>query len=288
MAAVAVTRRFRGGLPRPSTGILLAGPYTLYLLLILLGPLGLMVGYSLSGASGTGLSLGNYVKLADPYYLRLLGNSARIALEASLICTVLAYPLAYFLARTSRGWGTLGLFMLLTPLMVSPVVRAFGWMVLLDRQGLLIRVVHALGFQDARPLLYSESAVLIGLVHLLLPFLVLPLSASIERIAPSLEEAAYNLGASWMQVFCSVILPLSLPGLMSGVLLVFVEALSAFVLPALLGGRKVRMIGNQVFDLLLVAYNAAEASTLTVVLVVTTLAVISVAFGVGRLGARRA
>ena len=286
--AVAVTRRFRGHLPRPSAGILLAGPYTLYLLLVLVGPLGLMFGYSLSGAPGTGLNLGNYVKLADPYYLRLLGNSARIALEATLICALLAYPLAYFLARTSRGWGTLGLFMLLTPLMVSPVVRAFGWMVLLDRQGLLIRAARALGFQDARPLLYSESAVLIGLVHLLLPFLVLPLSASIERIAPSLEEAAYNLGASWMQVFRSVILPLSLPGLMSGALLVFVEALSAFVLPALLGGRKVRMIGNQVFDLLLVAYNAAEASTLTVVLVVTTLAVISVAFGVGRLGVWRA
>jgi ABC-type spermidine/putrescine transport system permease subunit I len=278
----------RGGLKRPSAGLLLAGPNILYLVLILLAPLVLMATYSLYAAPGTGLTLSNYAKLADPYFLRLLGGTAWIALQTTLVCVVLAYPLAYFLARASGWLSTLGLFLLLTPLMVSPVVRAFGWMVLLDRQGLVLRAERAVGFSDARALLYSETAVLIGLVQLLLPFLVLPLSASIERIAPSLEEAAHNLGATWMQVFRSIILPLSLPGLLSGALLVFVEAMSAFILPALLGGRKVRMIGNEVFDSLLVAYNAAQASTLTVVLVLLTLAGVSAAFALGRLGARRA
>ena len=281
-----VTRTVAPGRLLPSVGLGLVAPNLLYLLLILLAPLGLMASHSLYAGPGSGLTLENYGKLADPYFLRLLGRTARIALETAAICTVLAYPLAYFLARTSRGMATLGLFLLLTPLMVSPVVRAFGWMVLLDRQGLLLRLVRAVGFEDARPLIYTETAVLIGLVHLLLPYLVLPLSASIERIDTALEEAARNLGASPAQLFRSVILPLSLPGLVSGALLVFVEALSSFVLPALLGGRKVRMIGNEVFDALLVAYNAAQASTLTVVLVSLTIATIGLGFGLGRLSAR--
>jgi putative spermidine/putrescine transport system permease protein len=173
--------------------------------------------------------------------------------------------------------------LLLTPLMVSPVVRAFGWMVLLDRHGLLLSIMRSLGFAGAKALIYTETAVIIGLVHLLLPYLVLPLTASIERIDPIIEEAARNLGAGRVALFRNIILPLSIPGLVSGALLVFVEALSAFVLPALLGGRKVRLIGNEVFDSLLVAFNQAQASTLTVVLVVLTIVTIGAGFGLSRL-----
>jgi ABC-type spermidine/putrescine transport system permease subunit I len=266
----------------PSPGVLLVAPNLLYLALILLAPLGMMGAYSLYAANTPGLTLANYAHLADPYFLNLLARTARIAAETAAICAVLAYPLAYFLARAPRGMATIGLLLLLTPLMVSPVVRAFGWMVLLDRHGLLLSVVRGLGFTDARALIYTEGAVLIGLVHLLLPYLVLPLTASIERISPLVEEAARDLGAGPVALFRSVILPLSLPGLISGALLVFVEALSAFVLPALLGGRKVRMIGNEVFDALLVAYNQAQASTLTVVLVGLTIATVGIGFAAAR------
>jgi ABC-type spermidine/putrescine transport system permease subunit I len=176
----------------------------------------------------------------------------------------------------------LGQVLLLTPLMVSPVVRAFGWMVLLDRHGLLLTIMHGVGFADARPLIYSETAVIIGLVHLLLPYLVLPLTASIERIDPHLEEAALDLGAGRVALFSDILLPLSLPGLISGTLLVFMEALSAFVLPALLGGRRVRMMGNEVFDALLVAYNQAQASTLTVLLIALTVITMGIGFGLTR------
>jgi ABC-type spermidine/putrescine transport system permease subunit I len=260
----------------------LVAPNLIYLTLILLAPLGMMAGHSLYTANLPGMTAANYARLADPYFLRLLGRTARIAFETAAICTVLAYPLAYFLARASRGTATLGLVLLLTPLMVSPVVRAFGWMVLLDRQGLVLSLTRGLGFTSARPLIYTETAVIIGLVHLLLPYLVLPLTASIERISPTLEEAARNLGAGPFALFRELILPLSLPGLVSGALLVFVEALSAFVLPALLGGRKVRMIGNEVFDSLLVAFNQAQASTLTVVLVALTIVTVGVGFGLSR------
>ncbi len=277
------TRRTPASWPRPSAGVVLVAPDLIYLTLILLAPLGMMAAHSLYTANSPGMTLANYARLADPYFLRLLGRTARIAFETTAICTILAYPLAYFLARASRGTATLGLVLLLTPLMVSPVVRAFGWMVLLDRQGLVLSLARGLGFTDARPLIYTETAVIIGLVHLLLPYLVLPLTASIERISPMLEEAARNLGAGSFALFRDVILPLSLPGLVSGALLVFVEALSAFVLPALLGGRKVRMIGNEVFDSLLVAFNQAQASTLTVVLVVLTIVTVGAGFGLSRM-----
>jgi ABC-type spermidine/putrescine transport system permease subunit I len=266
-----------------SAGVMLVAPNLIYLTLVLLAPLGMMAAHSLYVANIPGMTLENYAKLADPYFLRLLGRTARIAAETAAICTVLAYPLAYFLARASRGLATLGLVLLLTPLMVSPVVRAFGWMVLLDRHGMMLTIVRGLGFSGAGPLIYTEAAVIIGLVHLLLPYLVLPLTASIERISPAIEEAARNLGARPMALFREIILPLSVPGLVSGALLVFVEALSAFVLPALLGGRKVRMIGNEVFDALLVAFNPAQASTLTVVLVILTIVTAGAGFGLSRL-----
>jgi putative spermidine/putrescine transport system permease protein len=124
--------------------------------------------------------------------------------------------------------------------------------------------------------------VLLGLSHLLLPFMVLPLIAAIERIPRNLEEAARNLGAGPIAVFRKVILPLSLPGLVSGAVLVYAEAASAYVLPALLGGRFVRMIGNEVYDALLVTYNIPQASMLTVTLVAFTLGIIGIALVLAR------
>jgi len=266
----------------PSAGYLLIAPNVLYLSVVLLAPLGMMVAYSLYAAGSPSVTLANYARLGDPYFLRLLLRTIWIAFRTALFCIVIGYPLAYFLARASHRIAAIGMLLLLTPLMVSPVVRAFGWMVLLDRNGLLVNVMRFIGFIGAQPLIYSEAAVIVGLVHLLLPYMVLPLTASIERIDPSLEEAARNLGASSRQLFTNVILPLSVPGLVSGATLVFVEALSAFVLPALIGGRRVRMVGNEVFDSLLVAYNAGQASTLTIAMIVLTIAAIGAGYGVTR------
>ncbi|HTZ37834.1 MAG TPA: ABC transporter permease [Stellaceae bacterium] len=269
-----------------SWGTLLAAPYALYLVLVLLVPLGIVTVYSFFTYSTTGvalpvLTLRNYAQLADPYFLRLIGRTAGIALKTTAICVVLGYPLAYALARAKGALASLGFFLLLTPLMVSPVVRALGWYVLLDRNGLVNTVLVACG-AGRQQLLFSEPAVLVGLSHLLLPFMVLPLVASIERIPPSLEEAARNLGASPLGVFRKVILPLSLPGLISGAVLVYVESASAYVLPALLGGRFVRMIGNEVYDALLVSYNVPQAAMLTVALVVVTIGILGASMALAR------
>ena len=188
-------------------------------------------------------TLENYAKIFDLYHLRLFGRTLRLGLITTVICVVLGYPLAYWLARARPRLQTLGLFLLIMPLMVSAVIRVFGWIVILGRKGLVNQVLLALGLDPVK-LLYTETAVVIGLVNIFMPFMVLPLMAAIERIPRNLEEAARNLGANAWQTFRRTILPLSLPGLISGCLLVYAESISAFVTPALMGSSRERMVGQ--------------------------------------------
>jgi ABC-type spermidine/putrescine transport system permease subunit I len=171
------------------------------------------------------------------------------------------------------------------PLMVSAVIRIFGWIVILGRKGLLNEALAALGLEPVR-LLYTDTAVVIGLVNVFLPFMALPLMAAIERIPPSLEEAARNLGASWYHVFRRIILPLSMPGLISGSLLVYSISISAFVTPALMGNSRERMAAQQIYDEVLVSFNWPSASSLALTLVLLTLGLMFSALYVTRRAAR--
>jgi putative spermidine/putrescine transport system permease protein len=153
---------------------------------------------------------------------------------------------------------------------VSTVIRVFGWIVILGRKGLINKALMALGLEPLK-LLYNETAVVIGLVNIFMPFMVLPLMASMERIPPNLEEAARNLGANWRQMFERIILPLSVPGLISGCLLVYSISISAFVTPALMGSPRERMVGQQIYDEVLVSFNWPSASSLALILVLLTL-----------------
>jgi ABC-type spermidine/putrescine transport system permease subunit I len=254
---------------------LLAGPYGLYLLVLLIVPFANMALFSFRAYSPTKiilpeLTFANYLKIFDPYYARLFGRTLELGLITTAVCAALGYPMAYFLARARPRVLTLGLFLLIMPLMVSTVIRVFGWIVILGRKGLINNIVVALGLEPLR-LLYNETAVVVGLVNIFMPFMVLPLMAAIERIPPNLEEAAQNLGANWHQMFMRTILPLSLPGLISGCLLVYSISISAFVTPALMGGRRERMAGQQIYDEVLVSFNWPSASSLAVTLVLLTL-----------------
>ena len=182
------------------------------------------------------------------------------------MCVVLGYPLAYLLARSTSRIMALGLFLLIMPLMVSTVIRVFGWVVILGSEGLVNQALRLLGAGEGVRLLYTEGAVILGLTQQSMPFMVLPIMAAIERISPSLEEAAQNLGASWAQMFARIIVPLSMPGLVSGALLVFSVSMSAFITPALMGGRQVRMVGQQIYEEVLTAYDWPGAASLTIVL----------------------
>lgn len=253
----------------------LAAPYTLFLAVLLLVPLVNVALYSIHPYSPTtvvqpGLTVENYTKIFDLYHLRLFGRTLRLGLITTVVCVILGYPLAYWLARARPRLQTLGLFLLIMPLMVSAVIRVFGWIVILGRKGLVNQTLVALGLDPVK-LLYTETAVVIGLVNIFMPFMVLPLMAAIERIPRSLEEAARNLGANWWQTFRRTILPLSLPGLISGCLLVYAESISAFVTPALLGSARERMVGQQIYDEVLVSFNWPSASGLAVTLVLLTL-----------------
>jgi putative spermidine/putrescine transport system permease protein len=254
---------------------ILVGPYALYLAILLIIPFANVALFSVHAYSPTKivlpeLTIANYVKLVDPYYARLFARTLKLGLVTTVICALLGYPLAYFLARSRPRVVTLGLFLLIMPLMVSAVIRIFGWIVILGRKGLINNTLIALGLEPVK-LLYNETAVVIGLVNVFMPFMVLPLMASIERIPPNLEEAARNLGANWLQMFMRTILPLSMPGLISGCLLVYSVSISAFVTPALMGGRRERMAGQQIYDEVLVSFNWPSASSLALTMVLLTL-----------------
>jgi ABC-type spermidine/putrescine transport system permease subunit I len=268
----------------------LTGPYALFLVLLLIVPFASMAVFSLHPYSPTKIALpeltfDNYRQIAALYYVRLFGRTLQLSLVSTAICIVFGYPLAYVLARARPRMQTLGLFLLIMPLMVSTVIRLFGWIVILGRKGLINEALTALGLDPVR-LLYTDTAVIIGLINIFMPFMVLPLMAAIERIPPSLEEAAQNLGANWHQMFARTIMPLSLPGLVSGCLLVSSLSLSAFVTPALLGSPRDRMVGQQIYDEVLVSFNWPIASALALALVLLTAGVMFFALLATRRSAR--
>jgi ABC-type spermidine/putrescine transport system permease subunit I len=279
------------GTTRKPAWAALTGPYALFLVFLLLVPFANVAMYSMHPYSPTkvflpGWTFDNYLKIFDLYYLRLFGRTLRLGLITMAVCIVLGYPLAYFLARARPRVQALGLFLLIMPLMVSAVIRVFGWIVILGRKGLVNQALVMLGLDPVR-LLYSETAVVIGLVNIFVPFMVLPIMASIERIPPSLEEAAQNLGANWAQMFRRTILPLSVPGLLSGCLLVYSLSISAFVTPALMGNSRERMAGQQIYDEVLVSFNWPSASSLALTLVALTVVLMFCALLTTRRPSRR-
>ena len=276
---------------QPPYGTALVLPLALYLVVFLVIPFANIVVLSFYTHSPTHiftpeLTLANYLELLDAWFLTVLLRTLRLGLLCTLICVLFGYPLAYFLARAQRRVALIGLFFLVMPLMVSAVIRTFGWLVILGRNGLVNGAITALGLERL-PLLYNETAVVIGLANVFVPFMVLPLMASIERINPALEEAARNLGASWPATFRRVILPLSRPGLISGCLLVYSAAISAFVVPMLMGGARVRVIGRQIYDQLLISYQWPNASAIATLLVVATTSFAFVVLALMRRSARQ-
>ena len=187
------------------------------------------------------LTLGNYgAALGDTFQWWILGRTLKLGFLTTLFTLLLGYPLAWNLARASGRVKGLLLVLLLSPLLVGVVIRSFGWMVLLADNGLINSLLNASGLApDGVKLMYNELGVLVGTVHIYLPFMVLSISATLQNIAPDLELAARSLGASGMTAFRRVIFPLSLPGVFAGCLLVFVLAVSSYVIPVLLGGFKV-------------------------------------------------
>jgi ABC-type spermidine/putrescine transport system permease subunit I len=221
--------------------ILLAAPAVVFLGVVLFAPLANLL--SLGVASGT---FAPYHKaLGDPLYLSVIGLTFSIALATTVICLILAYPVAYFLATSGKLAAAVGFVFVLLPFWTSLLVRTYSWMALLGRNGVINRVLLELGLiSEPLRLLYNFGGVLVGTVHVLLPYMIFPIYAAMVRIDRDLVLAAEGLGAGPFSIFWRIYLPLTLPGVFAACALVFILSLSAFVTPALLGGGRVIMIAN--------------------------------------------
>ncbi len=189
----------------------------------------------------------NYTRFVDPLYLKILLRTFRISFITTVILLFIGYPMAYRIARADKRWRNILLFLVILPFWTSDLIRTYAWMLILRDTGLLnglLRYLHII--REPLSLLYTESAILLGLTYVYLPFMVLPLYASIERLDPSLLEAAEDLGATPFWRFLKVTMPLTKSGIMAGSLLVFIPSVGVFVVSDLLGGAKVMMIGNLV------------------------------------------
>ncbi len=237
----------------------LLGPGLVWMGLLFVVPLCLMFVISFAGRGTYGgivwsFSLTNYLDLLHPLYARILGQSILLAAGTTLLCLIMGFPLAYYIARAAPRRQGIWLLLVMIPFWTNFLVRTYAWMFILRTEGLLNTVLLKLGvITTPIELLYSNTAVVIGLVYGYLPFMILPLYVALERVDRTLVEAAWDLYATRWTVFRRIILPLARPGVVAGCLLVFIPALGAFLTPDLLGGARSMMIGNLIQHEFLVA-----------------------------------
>jgi putative spermidine/putrescine transport system permease protein len=219
---------------------------------------------------GAAFTLSNYQAfITDPFFLEMLLRTCWLGLLVTLGCLAVGYPVAYYLARMSSRWRGMALFLVISPLLVSAIVRNIGWFPLLSESGLVNWVLLKTGIVGTPlPLINNFTGVVIGLVHALLPFMILTLTTVIQRIDADLEEAAANLGAGPLEMFWRVLLPLSLPGVVSGSLLVFTMAISAYTTPAILGGNRVLVMATYIAQQFRTVLNYPAGGTAAALLLV--------------------
>lgn len=282
---------------KSAQGTLLALPTTVWLFVLLIIPLILTLVVSFGKRSPDGdviysFTLDNYVRLFgystdcpdgqtscfDPLYLNILGRSLSLAFNTTAIVILMAYPLAYFIARSEPKRRNLFLFMVLIPLWTNFVIRVYAWMMLLRKEGAInvsigwIANLLNIPFEPLE-LLYTPGAVLVGMVYEFLPFMILPIYTSLEKIDNSLYEAAADLGANAFKTFLRVTLPLSMPGVVAGTILVFIPVMGTFVVSDILGGRQVILVGNLIQRQFLDARDPTFGSAASLILMVMTLVV---------------
>ena len=269
-------------------GFLMAFPAYLYLIVFFAIPLVIVLVFSFAtrnqfgGTDLSGWNLNGYRKLGEPIVRNIMFRSLRLALITTVVCLVIGYPFSYFLATRRPLVRNLMLVFVMIPFWSNFLVRNYAWRVILGREGILASTSDALGLGEIQ-ILFTQKAVVLGLVYGFLPFMILPLYACIERIDLSLVEASRDLYASGWQTFRRVLLPLSMPGIIAGSILVFVPSLGAYVTPEILGGAKTTLLGSYIVSQFLTARNWPVGASLSFVLMAVMLAATLVYF---RSGAR--
>jgi spermidine/putrescine transport system permease protein len=263
-------------------------PVTIWLGLFFLIPLLLVLTYSF-GTSGVyggitlGFNPGNYLKVFDPLYLEIIVRTFVIAAITTVLCFALGYPLAYFIVFKGRRWRNVLILLVMVPFWTSLLIRAYSWVVILSGNGIANKTLQFLGIIDEpATLIFTSQAVLMGMVYSYLPFMILPLYASLEKFDTRLKEAAKDLGASRWHTFWRVTFPLSMPGVIAGSILVFIPSAGEFVIPQLLGGSRTVMTGSLIQSQFGSARDWAFGSALSVMLAALLLA--AILFYVRRVG----
>ena len=257
----------------------LAYPYIIWMILFSIIPLSLIFYYSFTQTSQgvTSFSLGNFERLFSPLYMNILRNSITLALQATAICLILGYPVAYILSQKEYSTKSTILFLFIVPMWMNFLLRTYAWLSILSYNGVLNVVLNFFGFSSRR-FLFTEGAVLMGLVYNFLPFMILPIYTSLQKIDKSLIEGAQDLGADPFNVFKRIIFPLSVPGVISGMTMVFMPAVSTFVISNLLGGEQFMLIGNLIEQQFLRVGNwhfGSAVATMLMVLIIFTSVIFS-------------
>jgi putative spermidine/putrescine transport system permease protein len=261
-----------------ATPFWLAGPGALFFLGLIVLPLVLTVILSFHVYDHTTgikneFTLAHYAAVfSDDYYLSVFWRTLRLAGLTTLICVLIGAPEAYILSRMRDPWRSVFLLVIIGPLLVSVVVRAFGWSMLLGSTGLVNQALQGLGFGSAR-LLYTETAIVIALVHVMLPFMVIPVWTALQKLDPMVEAAAWSLGASHFTALRRVVLPQVSLGMLSGSLIVFGLSASAFAIPGLLGGRRLKMAATLVYDEYMHELNWPLGATIAIIVLVANLVI---------------
>jgi len=260
-------------------GYLLSAPALALFLGLLVLPLLLTLVLSFNvfdyevGVKGGEWTLAQYLNLVtDSYFYEIFLRTFWISALVTLLCVVIGVPEAYILSRMGTPWRSIFLILILTPLLISVVVRAFGWSLLLGADGLINQAIQALGGRPIK-MLYTPFAVILALVHVMLPFMIIPVWTSLQKLDASAEQAALSLGATQTKVMRMVVLPQVMPGVLSGTLIVFGLSASSFAIPGLLGGRRLKMVATVVYDQYLSELNWPMGAAIAVALLLVNLLV---------------
>ena len=246
-------------------------PYLLMVTALIVIPVGWLFYLSFIGRDGS-LSFENYERMMkSKAYIRIFLTTFKISILTTIICAAIGYPLAYFMSQLSRKWANICMIGVLIPFWTSLLVRTYAWLVLLQKKGLLNNMAIEMGLiSEPIKIVHNTTGTLIGMVHIMLPFLILPLYTNMRAIDKDALKAASSLGATPTRAFWTVFFPLSLPGLLAGLLIVFVLCLGFYVTPAILGGRRVIMAAMKISSNIELYFSWGAASALGVVLLVVT------------------
>lgn len=221
-------------------------------------------------------TLHNYARFLEPLYLSIFAQTLLVALVTTIFTVLLGYPLAYYIAQLPKRWQQPGLILCMIPFWINFLIRSYAWVIILRAQGVLNTLLLKAGIIDQPlQLLYNEGAVMLGMIYALLPFMILPIYVSIEQLDHRLLEAASDLGAKPFTAFRKITLPLTMPGVAAGTILVFISSLGMFVVPDVMGGAKSALVGNLIQNQFLSARDWPFGSALSIMLSILSLVLIT-------------